>query len=270
MAAAALGRNTAWLGFLGGAIGQECGAALRQLGIHVSSVRTKSPTRCNLEMIEDSGRVTELLEPGAAASNEEQGNMIQLCQEAFAQQWKSVLLVISGSLPPGMPPGFYASIIAAAHAAGLKVFLDTSGEWLLASLEARPDFVKINRKESEAILKTTPDHSGAIAAATELLRRGAHSAAITLGEEGLVWLPSADTPAWIARPPKLQAISAVGCGDATLAGFAHAALSKMEGEKAIRFAAACGAANCLAKVTARISSNDVQSLLPQIEVQRLA
>ena len=242
---------------------------LRQLGIEVASIPTASFTRVNLEMIEDSGRVTELLEPGAAPTNDEQTSMIRLCAQSFAQQWKGALLVISGSLPPGMPPDFYATIIASAHAAGSKVFLDTSGPWLLASLEARPHLVKINHREAETVLKITSDPSEALAAAQELVGRGAQSAAITLGGAGLVWLESTDGPAWIARPPRLNALSSVGCGDATLAGFAHAALSKMAGADAVRFAAACGSANCLAKLPGRVSVNDVQSLLPQIDVQRL-
>jgi len=68
----------------------------------------------------------------------------------------------------------------------------------------------------------------------------------------------------------MKAISTVGCGDATLAGFAYAAVKGIDGEEALRFAAACGAANCLAIAPGRIDFAKAQSLFPQIEVGRIA
>ena len=270
MGFAALGGTPVWTGFLGRAIGQECGAALRTLGINVATIPTAAPTRVNLELIEDSGTVTEILEPGATPTEREQAGMIEFCVKAFGSDWKGAILMISGSLPTGMRPEFYASLIAAAHASGSKVFLDTSGDWLLRSLEERPDFVKINCSEA-AVLMPTPGNGrdSAIAAATEMLKRGAKSAAITLGEDGVVWLESSSGPLWMARPPKIDCISPVGCGDAAFAGFAHAALKGISGGDAIRFAAACGAANCLASQAGRIAMRDVQSLSPRIHVERL-
>jgi fructose-1-phosphate kinase PfkB-like protein len=169
-----------------------------------------------------------------------------------------------------MPVDFYASLIDAAHAAGSKVLLDTSGDALRAGLKAKPDFVKPNRKELEAFLgRLLPDANEALAAAHELIRSGARSAAVTMGAEGLVWLESEGGPAWSARPPRLNRLSTVGCGDATLAGFAFASLQGLTGEKALRLAVACGAANCLAEFEGRISADDVQSIIPKVELRRL-
>jgi fructose-1-phosphate kinase PfkB-like protein len=68
----------------------------------------------------------------------------------------------------------------------------------------------------------------------------------------------------------LKVISAVGSGDSTLGGFACAAARGLIGEDALRLAVACGAANCLADSPARIDRATVESLIPQIEVQRHA
>lgn len=270
MAFAALGGAPVWTGFLGGAIGQECAAALRALNINVAVIPTTATTRVNLELIEDSRRITEVLEPGAAPTDREQAETIELCANALGQEWKGAILAISGSLPLGMDPGFYASLIRAARASGARVFLDTSGEWLLRSLEARPDFVKVNLGEAAVFVPPSGNRrDSAIAAARELLERGAKSAAVTLGEDGLLWLEGNDGPLWAARPPKLDCVSPVGCGDTTFAGFAHTALKRISGAEAIRFATACGAANCLAKQAGRISMRDVQSLVPRVQIERL-
>jgi len=270
MAARALGAHSIWIGFLGGAIGEEVAEGLRKLAIDVLPVPAESTTRVNLELVEDSGRITEVLEPGGPPGSAAQAEMLRLCAQGLRDQWKGALLSISGSLPVHVSADFYAKLNEAARAAGSKVFLDTSGDALRTGLEAKPDFVKPNRKESEALLgRPVRNAQEALDAAHELIRRGARSAAVTLGADGLIWLESKDGPAWSARPPRLNPASTVGCGDATLAGFAWAALQGHAGEKALRLAVASGAANCLAEFTARISTEDVQSIIPQVEVRPL-
>src|SRR6202050_1744884 len=141
MAACAMGANASWIGFLGGAIGEECARQLESLDIEVVAVRTAASTRVNLEVIEDSGKVTEILEPGAASTREECAEFVRVCSERIRGEGKGSLLVISGSLPSGISPDFYVSLIEAARNVGARVFIDTSGEALGESLKANPDFV---------------------------------------------------------------------------------------------------------------------------------
>ena len=68
----------------------------------------------------------------------------------------------------------------------------------------------------------------------------------------------------------MNVISAVGSGDATLGGFAYAATQGIAGEEALRMAAACGAANCVAPAPGRIELATVRALIPQVEIQRLS
>lgn len=270
MAARAMGAGAIWAGFLGGAIGQECGRQLEDLGIEVVSIPSTASTRVNLEIIEDSGRVTEILEPGAGPTADEKDEFLRLCRQKMQDRWKGGCLVISGSLPAGVESDFYATLVKIAHTAGTKAFVDTSGEALRESLKAKPDFVKPNRAEAEALvkrpLKTAED---AVSAARESIELGAASAAITLGREGIVWVERANGLAWMARPPAMNVISTVGCGDATLAGFALAASQGLSGEEAIRLAGACGAANSVAFAPGRIEKTKVRELIPQIEVREL-
>ena len=262
MAARSLGVDASWIGFLGGAIGEQVEAELRKLAIEVSSIRTAASTRVNLEVIENSGKITEVLEPGGKISPGEQTEMLRLYSQNLSEKWKGALVAISGSLPPGVPATFCGALVDIAKKAGSAVFLDTSGDALKAGLAVRPNFVKPNRKEAEALLgRGLPDLQAVVAATREIISLGARSAAITMGAEGLVWVESKDGPAWFAQPPRLKAISTVGCGDTTLAGFAYTATNGLSGEEALRFAAACGSANCLAELEGRISLSDVQSLL---------
>lgn len=270
MAAHAMAAKILWIGFLGGPIGQECARQMGELGIQVVAIPTAAETRVNLEIIEESGNVTEILEPGGKPSAEERDAFLQVCVRQIRDEGQGALLIISGSLPAGLGPEFYVSLIEAARAAGARVFVDTSGDALRESSKASPDFVKTNRAEAEALLgRPAKTRHEAVHAAMAIIENGAASAAITLGAEGFVWVESKNGPVWTARPPRLEVISTVGCGDATLGGFACAAARGIVGEEALRLAAACGAANCLAAAPGRIDLATVESLIPQIEVQRL-
>jgi 1-phosphofructokinase family hexose kinase len=270
MAARALEAQPVWVGFLGGAIGHECARQMEALGIRVVAIPTKSSTRVNLEIIDAAGRVTEILEPGAQPTAQERDEFLQACARGVREEWRPAVLVISGSLPAGLGPGFYVSLIEAARAAGARVFVDSSGEALRASANAWPDFVKVNCAEAETLVGRRLATVQEIAhAAAQIVERGEGSAAITLGREGLIWLERKNGPAWKAVPPRMNVISAVGCGDATLAGFAYAATQGIAGEVALRLAAACGAANCVAPAPGRIELATVRALLPQIEIQQI-
>ena len=271
MATFALEANPVWVGFLGGAIGQECARQMEALGIRVVAIPTQAATRVNLEIIDATGRVTEILEPGAEPTAQERDNFLQTCTAGLRDEWKNAVLVISGSLPAGVGPDFYISLIRAAQAASARVFVDTSGEALRASSKGCPDFVKVNRAEAETLLGRPLATIQEIArGAGEIVGRGVGSAAITLGREGLLWVERNGGPVWKARPPHMNAISAVGSGDATLGGFAFAAVQGIAGEEALRLAAACGAANCVAAAPGRTELATVRALIPQIEVQRLS
>jgi 1-phosphofructokinase family hexose kinase len=267
MAVRALGVPAVWIGFLGGAIGLECGRQLEDLGIQVVSIPSPASTRINLEIIDASGKITEILEPGSAPAPVSQQEFALAIQEAC----HDALLILSGSLPAGLAHDFYVSIMESAGAHGVPTFLDTSGKALHAGAAIHSSFVKVNRAEAEDLAgRSLKSLDETVDAAWQIIARGPESVAITAGPEGLIWVEHRNGPVWRARPPHLPAVSTVGCGDATLAGFAVAALQGIVGEAAIRLAVACGAANCAAAAPGRIELKSVQALLPQIDVQQLA
>jgi len=270
MASQALGARAVWLGFLGGGTGEEVARKLRDLEIEIVRVPTNAPTRVNLEILEESGRVTEILSPGAPPKPRESREMLRLYRSGLRRKWRGALVVISGRLPRGVPSSFYRTLILSARSLGSLVFLDTSGDALRASLSSRPAFVKPNQEEVEALLGRRLKNQAAIVdACHELVRRGAGSAAVSLGAEGLIWLERKNGPVWLARPPHLNPISTVGCGDATVGGFAIGAVRGLSGEAALTLATACGAANCLAEAPGRISSKVVEQMKRRVKVRQI-
>ena len=259
-----LGRTPLWIGFVGGDTGKDLVSGLEGLGIRVHACPTRQRTRVNLEIIEDDRRVTEILEPGGAPSQLEVTEFHKKCESAFAQGREQLMVIFSGSLPPGLEDGFYASLIARANSFGCRTFLDTSGEPLRLALAASPHFVKPNRQEAESLLGCSiSDLSAGARALQQMISLGARSAAISMGTQGLLSCAGKGEPVHHAPAIALKPRSTVGCGDAAVAAFAHAAALGLGVEETLRLATACAAANCLAESPGEARLADIQSFRNQ-------
>jgi 1-phosphofructokinase family hexose kinase len=270
MALQALGANPKWIGFSGGATGSQLTEGLRRLKIEAAAVLTAQDTRVNLEIIDTRGGVTEILEPGGTIAPSEWREFQEICATEFRRVAEKKIALISGSQPPGVLAEASAVLLKLAQSSGCIVFLDASGPCLAEALAAGPDFVKINREEAQSVtglVVNDPASSGD--AARKLLELGAKSAAISLGDRGIVGIRQHDEPAIHAWTAPLRAKSTVGCGDSALAGFAFAAASGLSFERILALAVAFGAANCFAPLPGRIKQEDVSRFEPTVRVEHL-
>jgi 1-phosphofructokinase family hexose kinase len=266
-----LGELPLWIGFAGGETGEDLVSGLKQLGIGTHACPTQQKTRVNLEIIEDNGQVTEILEPGAAPSSLEAADFRKSCESTFAQGREQLTVIFSGSLPRGLEDGFYASLVESANSFGCRTFLDTSGNPLRLGLAASPQFVKPNRQEAESLIgQTISDLSLGARAVRQLISLGARSAAISLGDQGLLWCPGQGEHVYHAAAVVVQPRSTVGCGDATVAAFAYAASRDFTVEETLRLATACAAANCLADSPGAARLVDIENFRKQTNVELLA
>jgi len=269
MVAKSLGVDVMWVGFLGGAAGEECESGLSAFGVPLTVVRTQTETRANLELVSADGVVTEILEPGGAVTEGEVERLLASCRDIFAESDRGTQVAISGSLPPGAPADLYAQLIRLAHLYGCRALLDTSGEALRQGLAAGPDFVKPNRTEaSNFVGHPISDVPAAVAVTQDLFNAGAKSVAISLGAEGMIWQRSAGSDPFTSQPLAIADCSSVGCGDAALAGFAVAHERGLSDEETLRLATACGSANCLAEAPGRVNQHDVSRFATEIQIVR--
>ena len=143
----ALGAEVLVMGLVGGTTGEAVTAELAALALPAAFTRVGGETRRTFTIVD--GRT------GDAALFSEPGPRIAADGYAeFRDRYASVLsgctaVVLSGSLPPGLPPGTYAELIALAAAAGVPVLLDAHGEALRLGAAAGPDIVKPNLAELE-------------------------------------------------------------------------------------------------------------------------
>ena len=270
MALKALGANPTWIGFSGGATGDALLAGLHLLEIKTIAIPTFQSSRVNLEILDTCGEVTEILEPGGAIAPSEWSEFQAVCADAFQLEANRKVVIISGSLPPGVPAEAAAALVKSAQSRNCMAFVDSSGLPLAKALASGPNLVKVNKEEVELLThNAVSDPVSAAQAARKLLDLGAKSAAISLGDRGIVGVPSHCQRAIHAWTTPLQPKSTVGCGDSALAGLALGAATDLSFEQSLAVAVACGAANCLAPLPARIAQEHVLRLRQSIHIEPL-
>jgi len=221
--------------------------ALAAQGIPHIGLPIGATLRSNIAITEPDGTTTKVNEPGPALSADQQAALVELVLEkADGAGW----LVLAGSLPPGVPDTFYADLTRELKtrfgAAAPKVAIDSSGAPLAAAIAAGPDLLKPNADElAELTGISDPDsleadpHLAARAAQT-LIAAGVGAVLATLGSKGALLVTAEGY--WLATRPPIVAVSTVGAGDSSLAGFLLSDLAGASAPDCLRQAVAHGAA----------------------------
>jgi tagatose 6-phosphate kinase len=194
-----LGQEAVATGLCGGPTGALVAQELQSASVPHDFTRIGGDTR-RVVTIADTD-ATVFAEPGPAVLAEEWERF----QEHFsALAVHAEVVVLSGSLPRGLPGDAYATLTRSAHRAGAKVLLDSSGPALRAGSAANPDLIKPNAFElAEAALDPH-----------------ALTLVVSRGPAGML----AGTPAgyWEALPPEILRGNPTGAGDAAAAALALA------------------------------------------------
>lgn len=259
------GEETAASGFVGGHAGAYVVDMLRAEGVVCDFVHTKNETRSCINILADDGSTTEFLEPGAEIYPEE----LQEFLEKFpAIVDRSDVITISGSVPAGIGTDMYGKLIAMAKEKGKKVILDTSGELLKRGVEAKPTMIKPNTDEIQALLGVSvKNRDEVIEGAKKLQSMGIEVVVVSLGGEGSLAVTKEGV--FSAKPPKIQVVNTVGCGDSMVAAFAVGFSRGYTMEETLRYATAVSAANALTMATGNYKPEDRDALLPGVVVEKI-
>ncbi|GAA3480325.1 1-phosphofructokinase [Streptomyces yanii] len=234
-AVAAAGHRTVAVAPLGGPEGALLTRLLGEHGIEAAGVPIVASTRINVTLVEPDGTLTKVNAVGPQLTGAEAEALLEAVRiRSAGTDW----IACCGSLPRGLPPQWYAELVARSHRAGVRIALDTSGAALTAALRERPDVIKPNAEElAEAVGRPLATVGDAVKAAEELRERGARAVLASLGADGQLLVDGTGTYFGTARVQSVR--SNVGAGDASLAGFLAAGGS---GPAALAAAVAHGAA----------------------------
>ena len=212
----ALGDGVLATGLLGGPTGAQVRAQLDVEGVPNAFVAIESETRRTV-VITDTVGATGLWEAGPAVTAAEWAEF----GRKFGELLQSAeVVVLSGSLPRGVPNAAYADLLNFARAAGIPAVLDTDGEALRLGIAARPDLVKPNAAELATLVGGTVDSvADAVSAGRIALTFGADAIVVSLGAAGVVL--AVPTGSLHASLPQPIAGNPTGAGDACTAALAR-------------------------------------------------
>lgn len=194
------------------------GDCFEKTDINARFVRVAGSVRTNIKLFDAENHITtEINESGFEVSADKLSEFENLYGELLDS---CRIAVISGSMPKGVPFGFYAKLISKANKKHIKTILDCSGEPFALGLEAIPYAVKPNICELEEYFGEELDSDEKIInAAQKLCALGVRLAAVSMGSGGAVFCSGSEVIR--VKPFEADIKSTVGAGDSMVAAIAY-------------------------------------------------
>jgi 1-phosphofructokinase family hexose kinase len=253
-----------------GRTGRAAVELLEAEGLEVQVVPTEGEVRAASTVLERSGRVTVLNEPGPRITSAD--------WEAFERTVANRLvghrfLVCIGSIPPGAPTEAYARLVSLARAREARTLVDAAGDVLATALGSRPDIVSPNLGEADQILHggahlpakdhRAEVHERAMEAAAGLVHRGAQSSVVTVGAG--VAAHRGSKRMWIDAPQVVER-NPIGAGDSLVGGLVGALEGGDDFDAAVRLGVAAASASVETDLPGFVDPERVRALYAKLKV----
>lgn len=213
-----LGHDTLALGLIGGFGGEYIEETLEAQQISVGFTHIREDTRTNSILIESDGKTTHLAEAGPIVTPEEVEDFLSAYNRSLSG---GDVVIIAGSLPPGVPTDIYFKMIETAKNRGLKTVLNARGGAFAGGAQAGPEIAKPDvRLEPEVLGINNSTLTGRLELAGNLFSLGTQIVIIAVG--GTNHEIYTQTQAYEVSSPGHPPGSTVIAGDAFLAGFIDA------------------------------------------------
>ena len=233
------GAKTLAVAICGGANGGRFEKLLAKADFPVKLVRIENEIRTNFTVTDRQGLAVKMNEPGPQIKPEELKSVEKVVDSRLET---ATWLMLCGSIPPGVSSDFYSKLIRRARERKVKTLLDTDGDALLHGVEACPTVVTPNQQEAERLLnRALLTRAHFVEAATRIKAMGTESVLLSLGSRGVVAIDG--NKIIEVLPPRIDAVSPLGAGDALAAAFVWAASKKKDFADCVRWGVAAGTAS---------------------------
>ena len=261
-----LGCEVEYYAFSGGEFGELCDSFLTREGIKVNSVETVCGVRMNTKVIDSECVCTELNERGGVFSPSETAALTEMFMATDAD-----VLCLCGSIPQGVEKSVYNFVLTRARRKGMITVLDADGDALRLGIEARPDYIKPNRRELAGLCGVDEaafaDEREVLAAARRIYEQYGTNVICTLDEQGSIYVGREGQ--WRVGVAKFPLRGFSGAGDTYLAAFLHARLAEEKSvPDALRFAARASAAK-ISLPGSELPTKPYIDTVPDVEVVEL-
>ena len=239
-----LGQETTAMGFISGFVGKEIEKQVQKYGVQTDFIEIENDnSRINVKILGES----EETAINAKGPYIELKYIVLLYKKLEILEEKDIL-VLSGSVPNGVPDNIYEEICKKVKDKNIKVVVDSTGELLVNTLKYRPYLIKPNQQELEEIfgIKITSQDE-ALKYAKQLQIKGAKNVIVSMGSDGAVLLDENGYSYKMKALNTENAVNTVGAGDSMVAGFlaGHETFNNYEKALEIGVAAATATTNTI-------------------------
>jgi tagatose 6-phosphate kinase len=263
-----LGQPVIATGVAGGPNGTRIIEQLTEEAILNDFVRIREESRMSTAVVDPtSGEQTEINERGPLVTEAE----LELFVDKLLYLAKGAeICVFSGSLPRGVEADVYARLIVELRKLGVITVLDSEGDALLLGARAEPSLLSPNELEAEELVgHEFADEQDRLTGLNEITELGARGAIMTMASGCLALLGDQERRLYRATFDQLEPVSAVGSGDAFLAGYVASRYGERPEEECLRYAVACGAESTQHFGAGVLDPREVERLLPEVRVETL-
>ena len=220
-----LGGESIALGLLGGHLGELWKTEADKRGIIYDMVSIPNETRESFCLIDlDQGNVVESVEEGRTVNPDLKDALLALLK---IHLHKAELLILSGSLPPGLPIEIYSDMIELAHHYNVQTLADIHSEPLRLALPFKPWLIKPNLAEFHELIGHEPHNlTERVQVCRDFCRETGLALALSMAKDGLL-LASSDEE-HLLKPPSIKmhlpdgrGQNVIGCGDALVGALAY-------------------------------------------------
>lgn len=251
-----LGIPSIALGFVAGFTGDALEKGLKEQNVNTDFVHLANGiTRINVKI--KSTQETEINGQGAIPTEED----FLLLIDKLTKMRNGDILVISGSVPKGLPADSYERLLSVAQQQGALPVVDTNGELLLSTLKFHPFLIKPNHDELKDLFGDVTPLEGA----KKLQDLGARNVIVSLGKDGAVLLAE-NGESYSCGIPTGKPLNTVGSGDSVVAGFMAGYAKTQDYQYALNLGGAAGSATAFTPGLAEYDT--IMSCLKELEEQQ--
>ena len=268
--AKALGFPATLVALAPGRTGRAVIELLFEEGLPVDAVATGGEARAASIVLESSGRVTVLNEPGATIREEDWGAYERTVADLLPGHG---FLVCIGSIPPGSPPDAYGRLVVLARERGMRALVDAAGDSLAGALVAAPELVTPSLGEAEGIIRgagpqpaaerSADVRDRALAAASALVGRGASTAMVTVAQ-GLA-VDRGSERWWVDAPP-VTVRNPIGAGDSLVGALIGSLERGHDLRTALRLGVAAASASVETNLPGVLDARRVHTLVDHVAI----
>lgn len=181
---------------------------------------------------------------------------------------ENTIVTFTGSIPKGVDMPEVKKLLARLKSKGGKIVVDSRSFTLNDLIEVSPWLIKPNSEEIAAYSgKEVNCFADCLDFAKKLLFDDIENVMISLGEKGALLVTEKVTVT--AVPPTISALSTIGAGDSTIAGFIAAYSMGKDDAECLKVATSYGTAACLLEGTTPPTKENVVKIYEKIVITTL-